>query len=293
MKKLKLSVVLVVGIFFALNSGVFAISVCPGVETCQTQQICTDELAGTYTPNSACGTGKGCCKTGAAITPLPDNSDELVADYECTAAKLFDNTSASSGASIGYATFAKTCNKTCPRKCLYKSPEYTIRINGYCWGVDNACETYTGDLALYKQLESVNFLGIDIDRSLLILVRRVMLLAFGAAGLIIIGFGIVAMYKFSFSEGNQEKVQEAIKIFKSLIFGSIIVFAGLTVVQILAAFTGVTGSLVDFNFLPRSGRFVYLYEDDLGKPCLPEQMPLADYGAMQYTCDETTLTWKL
>jgi hypothetical protein len=185
-------------------------------------------------------------------------------------------------------TSFSNCSRICPRYCLYApgvDGSYSDRLNGYCVKISGKyqCEMLTGTENSTSSLQKVNFLGIEVDRAPLVLVRRVMLGVFGAAALIILAYALVATYKYSFSQGQPEKIQEAMKIFKSLVIGTVIVFAGVVLIQIVAMLLGVTGSLTDFNFLPRSGLVVYLYPDDLGKACLVEQTAMT--GGQQYYCN--------
>ena len=214
-------------------------------------------------------------------------AQELAVDNECITSKFLNQTPAA-GTSSNYGS----CSRICPRECLYSGADYSTRKDGYCVLGTNTqvymCCTLTSTEGVNNPLDKVNFLGIEVDRAPLVLVRRVMLGVFAAAGIVIIAFGIVAMYKFSFSQGQQEKVQEAIKIFKSLIIGAVITFSGVVLIQILALVTGVTGNLADFNFLPRTGRVVFLYQDDLGKACLVEQTFMT--GGEEYYCQDGV--WK-
>lgn len=226
-------------------------------------------------------------------TPSSKRAQELIVDSACISEQIIN---VSPTGVPGPADFSR-CSRICPRWCLYEAGEddsYTLRKNGFCT-VDSMdshkyiCRVLEEEDLVIDYLEKVNFMGITVDRAPLILIRRAMLGVLGAAGLAIIGIGIYAAYKYATSEGQQEKIQEAIKIFKSLIIGAVIVFAGAVLVQVVAMLVGITGSLTDFNFLPRSGRVVYLYKDDLGKACLLEQMPAAE--GEQYDCNEETLVW--
>jgi len=228
------------------------------------------------------------------LTPTMD-PNELAVDNNCQSARLLG----SSGSKLGgdWDLFG-ACSAVCPRKCLYASPEYTKPLigneTGFCLdsgGGVYSCHTYTGVYNLNSSLgQQVDFFGIEVDRAPLVLIRRVLLLVFGGAGLLIVVLGMVATYKYSLAGGVQEKLQEAVKMFKSLIIGAVITFGGLVLIQLVATLTGVTGSLFDFNFLPRSGIVVYLYPDDLGRKCLPEQVTATD-SQQQYVCDPSTLTW--
>lgn len=231
----------------------------------------------------------------ANLTPTLDPNENVI-DTDCQAVNLLG---IAPGPSMGGDWLLYPgCSVVCPRKCLYASPDYTQRIigkvNGFCYnqaGGVPICSTYTGSFRFNTQIgQNVDFFGIEVDRAPLILIRRVLLLVFGGAGLIIIVLGMVATYKYSLAGGVQEKLQEAVKMFKSLIIGAVITFGGLVLIQLVAMLTGVTGNLFDFNFLPRSGIVVYLYPDDLGRKCLPEQVTATD-SQQQYVCDPSTLTW--
>jgi hypothetical protein len=222
-----------------------------------------------------------------------EDPEQLVQDTECITSKVAGIPAVFAG------TEYAACSRVCPRKCLYTLQSgYSVRYNGFC--IDDpaatplpyACRSTFYDPKVTEAINKVNLLGLDIDRAVILAIRRVMLLVFGAAGVVIIGLGMFATYKFSFSEGNQDKVSEAVKIFRSLVIGAIILFSGVVLIQVVATVTGVTGSLLDFDFIPRSGRVVILHKEDLGKKCFLEQIPdVASNGSEQYKCDPETLTW--
>ena len=232
-----------------------------------------------------------------AYTPAPTtvrptaNPEDIVPDYECINKQVLGLTG-----TVTRSLFYR-CSKSCPRKCLYAKPDFRIRIDGFCLKAEYTDEYYcdgydSSEVPLSSSLDKINILNVEVDRSILILFRRAILLVMGGAGLIIIGFGLFATYKYSMSEGNQEKVQEAMKIFKGLIIGAIITFSGVLFIQISALVTGVTGSLFDFNFMPRTGRVIYLYETDIGTTCFLEQKASTELGSMKYMCDPVELVWK-
>jgi hypothetical protein len=216
--------------------------------------------------------------------------DELVVDYECINAKLLGARDAG---------MVALCSRLCPRKYLYESPDYIVRKLTYCIAdKSNATLPYAEkpmssdtEIEFSSKIKNVNLFGLEVDRAILLLVRRVMLLIFAAAGLIDVAMGIFATYKYSLSEGNQEKIQEAVKIFKSLLIGTVVIFAGVVLIQIASMLTGVTGTLLDFDFVPRTGKIVFLYNEDEGRKCFIEQIPDPQSPGAMFTCDEETLVW--
>jgi hypothetical protein len=221
---------------------------------------------------------------------------EIIVDYECVSARLLGSSN---------KDMSGKCSKLCYRKNLYsRDSRFKVRTNTYCTGtvinndyanqkapyitVDMGNDTQT--LNEFKDTTNLNLLGMDVDRSMLLLVRRIMLGIFGIAGLVDVAMGIWATYKYSLSNGNQEKIQESVKIFKSLVIGTIVIFAGVSLIQVASMLTGLTGALLDFDFVPRSGRVVFLYKEDAGRKCFIEQIP--DSAGEQLTCNPETFIWE-
>ena len=215
--------------------------------------------------------------------------EDLTVDINCTQSHFINSTPVPSSGVVGY----EYCSRMCPRKCMYTADangDYLNKFEGWC--VQNKSTKvytcFTGHGPNSTSIQKLNVLGIEVDLAPVVLIRKVMLGVLGVAALILIAYSMIATYKYAFSQGQPEKIQEATKIFKSLIIGAIITFSGLLLIQITAMVLGVTGSLVDFNFVPRTGLVVYLYQDDLGKACLVEQTAMT--GGQQYCCVSSVWT---
>jgi hypothetical protein len=150
------------------------------------------------------------------------------------------------------ANVAETCNNICQVTCLN-----SVAIGGgksHCspGTTDNCNGTIPTECALSSIKDFFTFAGVVIpaDKVVQYFSRVLLMGAYSLAALLSIVYGVYGVYKRSFSEGNAEKVEESMKIFKNAIIGIIIVFMSVVVVQIGSTFLGVTSNPFDFSLVP-------------------------------------------
>jgi hypothetical protein len=123
----------------------------------------------------------------------------------------------------------------------------------------------------------------------MIYIRAGIFAILGATGLLVIFYGLYGWYKRAMSEGNPDKVEEAFKIYKNAILGTIIVAMSFGIVQIVFMLLGVTNSVFEFTFIPKSGFTVEVRDSDVGRTCYPEQKDKSSEGGTHVCIDNK---WK-
>jgi len=197
----------------------------------------------------------------AGTTPTPD-VDSVITDYECLRRILVEPTIMVNGHPI--------CNRTCL--------ESIIESDSYCqYG--------------YEDMLGGSWIGDDLNIPLnigpvdaaFIYIRAALYAVMGAVALAVVLYGLYGWYQHAMSEGKPDKLELVRKIYTNAIIGAIIVVASFLVVQILATFFGVTSSLFEIDFIPKSGYTVEVREKDVGRVCFEKQVDKSAEGG-SYTC---------
>lgn len=178
------------------------------------------------------------------------NTDEVVFDPKCAQQIVL-------GSEKVYSPDGKPI---CNNRCLSS----IIENNQYCkFGTTDQAVAWDQDLTIPLEIASSD--------ALLIYLRAGLYAVLGLVSLGVVVFGIFGWYKHAMSEGNAEKVQEVKKIYTNAIIGAIIVLMSFVVVQMLSNFLGVTESVFDFSFIPKSGYTVNVLDGDTGRVCYEPQ----------------------
>jgi hypothetical protein len=158
------------------------------------------------------------------------------------------------------------CNYWCKRGiilagdyCQYNS---TSAIGG----------SWVGDLETPLRIRPVD--------AVLIYLRGALYAVMGAVALAVIFYAIYGWYTHAMSEGKPEKLEEVKKIYTNAVIGALIIIMSFVVVQILSVFVGVTDSIIDITFIPKSGYRVDVKSSDVGRVCFEEQTDINN----TYTC---------
>lgn len=184
------------------------------------------------------------------IAESTNSPEDIIVDPECARRLL-----------VGEGVFddegKPICNSRCKRSILDagKYCEYGTTDSGIVWDQDLSIPLEVGG-----------------TEALLIYLRAAIYAVLGLVALGVVLFGIYGWYKHAMSEGNPEKVQEVRKIYTNAIIGAIIVIMSFVVVQLLSNFLGVTESVFDFSFIPKSGYSVDVTESDTGRACFEQQI---------------------
>lgn len=197
--------------------------------------------------------------TGADPTPDPN---EVILDYECARRIIVEPSIMVDGHPI--------CNRTCIRSI--------VESGSYCvWGSDSTeAGSWGGD--------DLNIpLNIGPVDAAFIYIRAALYAVMGAVALAVVLYGLYGWYQHAMSEGKPDKLELVRKIYTNAIIGAIIVVASFLVVQILATFFGVTSSLFEIDFIPKSGYTVEVREKDVGRVCFEKQVDKSAEGG-SYTC---------
>jgi hypothetical protein len=199
--------------------------------------------------------------SAAGTTPTVD-PNEVITDYECARRIIVEPSIMVDGHPI--------CNRTCLR---------TIVDSGsYCvWGSDTSVGgNWDGD--------DLNIpLNIGPVDAAFIYIRAALYAVMGAVALAVVLYGLYGWYQHAMSEGKPDKLELVRKIYTNAIIGAVIVIASFLVVQILATFFGVTTSLFEIDFIPKSGYTVEVREKDVGRVCFEKQVDKSSEGGM-HTC---------
>jgi len=179
-----------------------------------------------------------------------NSPEDLIVDPECARRLLI-------GEGIFDDEGKPICNSRCKRSI--------VEARQYCeYGTTDSPRVWDQDLSIPIEVGSSD--------ALLIYLRAAIYAVLGLVALGVILFGIFGWYKHAMSEGNPEKVQEVRKIYTNAIIGAIIVIMSFVVVQLLSNFLGVTDSVFDFTFIPKSGYTVEVSEFDTGRVCYEQQI---------------------
>jgi hypothetical protein len=202
-----------------------------------------------------------------------------VPDMNCLRFLATDNSAYKDGVPV--------CDSHCPENCLYEVVNGVRRQTGHWCKYDSIkCEETPLKNPVNCLFDPLcNTLAPDVR--LLVYVRGGLFAVFSLAAVTCILFGLYAMYLRSMSEGSPDKLEVSNKVMKNVIVGLVILLLAVTVVQIMYLLLGLTGSILDFNFIPKSRNNVAVTEADIGRICLPEQ---TDTNG-KYICDPETSKW--
>lgn len=188
--------------------------------------------------------------------------DEVIFDNECARRKLLA-TPASSTAS------EPICNLWCKRSI--------INSGQYCayGSEDTSAGSWDGDLEVPLRVRPVD--------AALIYIRAALYAVMGAVAVAVVFYGLFGWYTHAISEGKPDKLEEVKKIYTNTIIGTVIIVMSFVVVQLISVFFGVTESVFDLNFIPKSGFEVEVRESDVGRVCFAEQSDKSSEGGL-HTC---------
>jgi hypothetical protein len=196
---------------------------------------------------------------GAGLAPDPN---EVIFDDECARRLVMATT-------IPGTVYVPQCNKYCIRSI--------VSGEGYCiYGSENVRGGYWDvDLELPIQPGPVD--------AAFIYIRAALYAVMGAIAVAVILYGLYGWYMHAMSEGKPDKLEVVKKIYTNAVIGAIIVLCSFVVVQILATFFGVTESLFEMSFIPKSGFLVEVRDKDIGRVCFEEQQDKSSEGGT-HTC---------
>lgn len=157
-------------------------------------------------------------------------------------------------------------NPVCNRRCQ----KWIVDSGFYCvYG----SEDVTG--SKWEDQPGENLTGGSPDM-LLIYIRAGLYVVLAGVSIAMVLYGIYGWYSFAMSQGDPEKVKNARKIYTNAAIGGIIVLVSFIIVQLLGVFFGVTSSVLDFSFIPKSGLIVNVRDTDIGRSCFSEQVDVND-----------------
>lgn len=199
-----------------------------------------------------------------AFEPTEEVEDPVIIDNECVKRILVEPSIMVEGHPI--------CNRTCLE---------SIVLSGYycLWG----SETSRG---LSWDGNDLNVpLNIGPVDAAFIYIRAALYAVMGAISIAVVLYGLYGWYQHAMSEGKPDKLELVRKIYTNAIIGAVIVIASFLVVQLLATFFGVTSSLFEIDFIPKSGYMVEVREKDIGRVCFEKQEDKSSEGGTHLCVD--------
>ncbi len=193
-----------------------------------------------------------------------DPAEEIITDADCVRAVF-------TGEAIDPETNKPYCNTLCQKQILNDPPDYITKNGRFCEFGSTSEQGETPDGKAY--LPDAKYpIAASQDDSILIYIRGAIYAVMGISGLAVILMGLYGWYLRSMSEGNPDKVEEVMKVYKNAIIGTIIVFMAVVIMQIFFTIMGITESIFDFNFIPKYGYVVNVKEMDIGRYCFENQI---------------------
>lgn len=202
-------------------------------------------------------------------TPSPTKDPErIVYDPECTKFLIVGEYVNPEGERIdAYDENGKPfCNDRCQYKVIYNEN------GGRRPGIFCEFESETKPLDLGGEVDLNLPIEIPAEDAILIWIRGGIYAIMGATSLALILLGLYGWYLRAMSEGEEEKIRQSIKVYQNAIIGGIIVFLAALITQFVFMLLGVTESILEFNFIPKSGYEVEVTEKDIGRYCYETQL---------------------
>jgi hypothetical protein len=223
------------------------------------------------------------------------DGNEVVFDYDCQKVILTGAGKDAEGKPV--------CNLHCVRSILYDAEGGYITRNGkFCkYGSTNQAGTIkvpasgcaanpSGACPDSSYLPQANYpIASSQADTIMIFVRGGIYAVMGAVSLGVILLGMYGWYLRAMSEGNPDKVETSVKVYKNAIFGALTCFGAVIVVQLLFLFMGITDNPFDFNIIPKYGYKVKVLAEDVGRYCFVGQVDKAE--PPKYHCDADTNRW--
>lgn len=207
-----------------------------------------------------------------ADTTAPSGTD-VIFDADCQRLILTGGNLTSDG--------KPACNINCQRQILYDGPDFATKNGQFC---SYGSTSVKGSINNSNYLPDAKYpIGKSQPDSFMIYIRGALIAVLGITGLGVILLGLYGWYLRAMSEGNPEKIEESVKVYKNAIIGAIIVASSALIVQMIFIFIGVTDSVFDFNFIPKYGYTVQVTDNDAGRYCFSSQVDKDSTGG-SYKC---------
>lgn len=205
----------------------------------------------------------------AAETPTPTitkDPERIVYDPECTKFLIVGEYENAAGEKINaYEGGVPFCNDRCRYNIIYND------VGGRRPGTFCVYGSETDPLFLNDEVNLSLPIEIPAEDAILIWIRSGIYAVMGVTSLALILYGLYGWYLRAMSEGEEEKIRLSVNIYKNAIIGGIIVFLAALVTQLVFMFLGVTESILEFNFIPKSGYEVEVTDQDTGRLCYENQ----------------------
>ena len=212
------------------------------------------------------------------VVKAENSGSDIIVDTDCQKAII-----AQAEGVINESTGQPICNRMCLRSVLYNAPDFNTKNGDFCKFGSN---TERGTLDGKAYLPGVNLpIGPSQPDKIIVLARQSIYLLLGGVSLLVVLMGLYGWYLRAMSEGNPEKVEVSLKVYKNAILGSIIILmAGLLAQSVFMAM-GISEGFFDFNFIPKYGYIVEVGNLDEGRFCYENQEDKSNLGG-SYICTQ-------